>query len=106
MITNDVETTSILYHRLDDGVARYVLDQGIRRLSGRMYSFLYNDSIKPIIELVDSLILRRILQIYQEYSLVIEVTVGHSYESQMWLILLHNNKQAQMMRELFDLLKQ
>jgi peptidoglycan-N-acetylglucosamine deacetylase len=32
MITNDVETTSILNHRLDDGVAELVLKQGMPRL--------------------------------------------------------------------------
>lgn len=32
MITNDVETTSILNHRLDDRIAGYVLDQGMPRL--------------------------------------------------------------------------
>jgi peptidoglycan/xylan/chitin deacetylase (PgdA/CDA1 family) len=32
LITNDVETTSILNHRLDDGTAQFVLKQGMPRL--------------------------------------------------------------------------
>lgn len=32
LITNDVETTSILNHRLDDAVAEYILKQGMPRL--------------------------------------------------------------------------
>ncbi|MBR1783977.1 MAG: polysaccharide deacetylase family protein [Bacteroidales bacterium] len=32
LITNDVETTSIVNHRLDDGTARYVVEQGLPRL--------------------------------------------------------------------------
>ena len=32
LITNDVETTSIVNHRLDDTTARYVVDQGLPRL--------------------------------------------------------------------------
>jgi hypothetical protein len=51
-------------------VTMFDLDQGIRRLSDRMYDYLYNDSIKPIIDLIDSLNLRRILQLYQKYPLI------------------------------------